>query len=203
MNNSILFSIDNCSLELHSLNRTSVSLYITFRFPVYLNDNICFPNRSFLFKYFFIQTRDLFTMRFRRTTRWSRYCVTHEDRNWNLFSGVFDQFRREIYKGSKKNSVGCCWGELTGRRNGQPSLREPRTFSTMSSWAMWNLFQRRPSKVKLKGCYQLASFCLQSAVVCFLPCSMVKWQRLKVLFNCLTVTRSVCWSYFVSYAATK
>lgn len=112
MNNSILFSIDNSSLELHSLNRTPVSLYITFRFPVYLNDNICFPNRSFLFKYFFIQTRDLFTMRFRRTTRWSRYCVTHEDRNWNLFSGVFDQFRREIYKGSKKNSDGCCWGEL-------------------------------------------------------------------------------------------
>lgn len=92
----------------------------------------------------------------------------------------------------------------TGRRNDQSSLREPRTFSTMSYWVMWNLFfQRWPPKVKVKVWYQLTSFCLHSAVLCSLSRSMVKWQRLKALFNCPTVTTRVCWSYLVSHAAAK
>ena len=39
---------------------------------------------------------------------------------------------------------------------------------------------------------QRTSLCLQSAVLCSMPCFMVKWRRLQTLLNCLTVITRAC-----------
>ena len=39
---------------------------------------------------------------------------------------------------------------------------------------------------------QLTSLFLVSAVLCFIPCSMVQWRKLKIPLNYLTVITRVC-----------
>ena len=148
--------------------------------------------------------------------RHGRYYVTYEEpavpvpnESGSIFEVRPKQSKSAInLRAVRGNQRTWRWLLLTkvGSQNVQLSGTGPRISSTRIYWAMWNfLFQyriRQKAKAKEWRWSQLISSCLQSVVLCSLPCSMDNWWILQTLLNCLIVISRVCWSYFVIYTPT-